>query len=126
MKNMTIAHNSSIQNPPADIKATYKTVWEYRNRKCSILLPIRSAYICQSQSLNVSASTDDGSVDKYAFLSMKEGLEDGDVLPQDEPAAQAIRTRVCRRMRRSNTLLLQHLRLLPRDVQWLEETLMVS
>lgn len=81
MKNMIIAHNGSIQNIPnipANVKAIYKTVWEISQKKVLDLhLPVAELECA-------SASSDDGTVDEYAFLWMEEGLEDGDVLPEDE------------------------------------------
>jgi ribonucleoside-diphosphate reductase subunit M1 len=52
MKNMIIAHNGSVQNIPADVKAIYKTIWEISQKKV-LDLADGGAYICQSQSLNV-------------------------------------------------------------------------
>ena len=56
MKNKIIAHSGSVQSIPeisCDVKANYKTVWEISQKKVLDLAADRSAFICQSQSLNV-------------------------------------------------------------------------
>merc|ERR1712117_870976 len=55
MRTQLIAHNGSVQQLalPADLKELYKTVWEVKQRTVLDMAADRSAYIDQSQSLNI-------------------------------------------------------------------------
>ncbi len=82
MKNTIIVHNGSVQNIPEILDDVYLGEPQ---KKVLDLAADRSAYICQSQSLKCPPSGADArSINKYAFLWVEEGSEDGDILPWDE------------------------------------------
>ncbi|HMS52705.1 MAG TPA: ribonucleoside-diphosphate reductase subunit alpha, partial [Chitinophagales bacterium] len=59
LKNIIIQNNGSIQNIegiPQYLKDIYKTSWEIKQRDVIDMAIDRGAYICQSQSLNISKS----------------------------------------------------------------------
>jgi ribonucleoside-diphosphate reductase subunit M1 len=94
MKNMIIAHNGSVQSIPtipADVKATYKTIWEISQKKVLDLAADRGAYMCQSQSLNVHLQAPTmGQLTSMYFYGWKKGLKTGMYYLRTRPAAQAI------------------------------------
>lgn len=81
MKNRIIADNGSIQNIPnipADIKALYKTVWELSQKTIIDMAADRSAFIDQSQSLNIYIQAPTmGKLTSMHFYGWKKGLKTG-------------------------------------------------
>ena len=81
MKNMIITHNGSVQNIPSipdDVKAIYKTVWEILQKKVLDLPTDHSAFIYQSQSLNVHLQSPSlGQLTSMHFYGWKMGLKMG-------------------------------------------------
>jgi len=94
MKNRIIADNGSIQNIPnipADIKALYKTVWEISQKVIIDLAADRSAYIDQSQSLNIHIQNPSmGKLTSMHFYGWKKGLKTGMYYLRTQAAAAAI------------------------------------
>lgn len=81
MKNRIVADNGSIQNIPnipAEIKALYKTVWELSQKTIIDLAADRSAFIDQSQSLNIYIQAPTmGKLTSMHFYGWKKGLKTG-------------------------------------------------
>lgn len=81
MKNRIIADNGSIQNIPnipVEIKALYKTVWELSQKTIIDLAADRSAFIDQSQSLNIYIQAPSmGKLTSMHFYGWKKGLKTG-------------------------------------------------
>ncbi|KAK9463466.1 ribonucleotide reductase [Lipomyces oligophaga] len=81
MKNRIIADNGSIQNIPNipdDIKALYKTVWEISQKHIIDMAADRSAFIDQSQSLNIHIKNPTmGKLTSMHFYGWKKGLKTG-------------------------------------------------
>jgi ribonucleoside-diphosphate reductase subunit M1 len=81
MKNRIIAQNGSIQNIPnipADVKALYKTVWELSQKTIIDMAADRSAYIDQSQSLNIYIQAPTmGKLTSMHFYGWQKGLKTG-------------------------------------------------
>ncbi|KAK9379234.1 ribonucleotide reductase [Kockiozyma suomiensis] len=81
MKNRIIADNGSIQNItniPDDIKALYKTVWEISQKHIIDMAADRSAFIDQSQSLNIHIKNPTmGKLTSMHFYGWKKGLKTG-------------------------------------------------
>ncbi|KAF3931844.1 hypothetical protein ABW19_dt0203408 [Dactylella cylindrospora] len=81
MKNRIIADGGSIQNVPnipADIKSLYKTVWEISQKVVIDLAADRSAFIDQSQSLNIHIKDPTmGKLTSMHFYGWKKGLKTG-------------------------------------------------
>lgn len=81
MKNRIIADNGSIQNIPNipdDIKALYKTVWELSQKHIIDMAADRSAFIDQSQSLNIYIQAPTmGKLTSMHFYGWKKGLKTG-------------------------------------------------
>lgn len=81
MKNRIIASNGSIQNIPnipADLKALYKTVWEISQKTIIDMAADRSAYIDQSQSLNIHIQAPTmGKLTSMHFYGWQKGLKTG-------------------------------------------------
>lgn len=81
LKNRIIADNGSIQNVPnipADIKSLYKTVWEISQKVVIDLAADRSAFIDQSQSLNIHIKDPTmGKLTSMHFYGWKKGLKTG-------------------------------------------------
>jgi len=94
MKNMTIAHNGSVQNIPGipdNVKAIYKTVWEISQKKVINLTMDHGAFICQSQSMNIHLQAPTlGQLTSMHFYGWKKGLKTGMYYLRTRPAAQAI------------------------------------
>lgn len=94
MKNRIIADNGSIQNIPNipdDIKALYKTVWEISQKVIIDLAADRSAYIDQSQSLNIHIQNPTmGKLTSMHFYGWKKGLKTGMYYLRTQAAAAAI------------------------------------
>ncbi|KAK9466742.1 ribonucleotide reductase [Lipomyces arxii] len=81
MKNRIIADNGSIQNIasiPAETKALYKTVWEISQKHIIDMAADRSAFIDQSQSLNIHIRDPTmGKLTSMHFYGWKKGLKTG-------------------------------------------------
>ncbi|KAF8431028.1 ribonucleotide reductase [Terfezia claveryi] len=94
MKNRIIADNGSVQNIPNipdDIKALYKTVWEISQKVIIDLAADRSAYIDQSQSLNIHIQNPTmGKLTSMHFYGWKKGLKTGMYYLRTQAAAAAI------------------------------------
>jgi ribonucleoside-diphosphate reductase subunit M1 len=94
MKNRIIASNGSIQsipNIPDDIKALYKTVWEISQKNIIDMAADRSAYIDQSQSLNIHIRDPTmGKLTSMHFHGWKKGLKTGMYYLRTQAAAAAI------------------------------------
>ncbi|KAJ3350492.1 Ribonucleoside-diphosphate reductase large subunit [Entophlyctis luteolus] len=95
MKNRIIAENGSVQRInaiPADIKATYKTVWEISQKTIIDMAADRGAFIDQSQSLNIHlADPNYGKLTSMHFYGWKKGLKTGMYYLRTRPAADAIK-----------------------------------
>jgi len=94
LMNKLIAHNGSVQQMdeiPADLKRLYKTVWEIPQRVIIDMAADRSAYIDQSQSLNIYMG--EPSFKKLTamhFYAWRKGLKTGMYYLRTRPAASAI------------------------------------
>lgn len=79
MRNRIIASDGSIQGIaeiPAEVKALYKTVWEVPQKSLIEMAAHRSAFICQSQSLNLFL--EDPTIGKMSSMYMyawKQGVK---------------------------------------------------
>ncbi|RPA71311.1 putative ribonucleotide reductase large subunit RNR1 [Ascobolus immersus RN42] len=94
MKNRIIAANGSIQgiaSIPDDIKALYKTVWEISQKTIIDMAADRSAFIDQSQSLNIHIQNPTmGKLTSMHFYGWKKGLKTGMYYLRTQAAAAAI------------------------------------
>lgn len=94
MKNRIIASNGSIQgiaNIPDDIKALYKTVWEISQKNIIDMAADRSAFIDQSQSLNIHIRDPTiGKLTSMHFHGWRKGLKTGMYYLRTQAAAAAI------------------------------------
>lgn len=94
MKNRIIADNGSIQNIPnipTDLKALYKTVWEISQKTVIDMAADRSAFIDQSQSLNIHIQNPTmGKLTSMHFYGWKKGLKTGMYYLRTQAAAAAI------------------------------------
>lgn len=94
MKNNIIANNGSIQslpNIPDEIKALYKTVWEISQKHIIDMAADRSAFIDQSQSLNIHIKDPTmGKLTSMHFYGWKKGLKTGMYYLRTQAAAAAI------------------------------------
>jgi len=90
-----IARNGSVQQIdeiPADMKELYKTVWEIKQRVVLDMAADRSAYICQSQSLNIHMT--DATTAKLSsmhFHGWQLGLKTGMYYLRTKAATDAIK-----------------------------------
>ena len=95
MKNQLIADNGSIQNLaglPEEVKALYKTAWEIPQRALIDMAADRSAFIDQSQSLNVFISNPSASkLTSMHFYAWKKGLKTGMYYLRTRAAVDAIK-----------------------------------
>lgn len=94
MKSNIIANNGSIQslpNVPDEIKALYKTVWEISQKHIIDMAADRSAFIDQSQSLNIHIKDPTmGKLTSMHFYGWKKGLKTGMYYLRTQAAAAAI------------------------------------
>lgn len=94
MKNNIISNNGSVQglaNVPEDIKALYKTVWEISQKHIIDLAADRSAFIDQSQSLNIHIKDPTmGKLTSMHFYGWKKGLKTGMYYLRTQAASAAI------------------------------------
>merc|ERR1711997_280825 len=95
MKNKLIAANGSVQNIeeiPDDIKAVYKTVWEYSQKNLIDMAADRGAYIDQSQSFNVHmTNVSTAKLTSMHFYGWNKGLKTGMYYLRSQAAADAIK-----------------------------------
>ncbi|KAI0464956.1 ribonucleotide-diphosphate reductase subunit rnr1 [Komagataella kurtzmanii] len=94
MKNHIISDNGSIQNLPnipEQLKGLYKTVWEISQKTIIDMAADRSAYIDQSQSLNIHLMAPTmGKLTSMHFYGWKKGLKTGMYYLRTQAAAAAI------------------------------------
>ena len=94
LKNEIVSNYGSIQNIkaiPDDIKELYKTVWEISQKTIIEMAADRSAYIDQSQSLNIHiAQPSYAKMCSMHFYGWKLGLKTGMYYLRTKPAANAI------------------------------------
>ena len=81
LKQQIIARNGSVQGIkeiPEDIQAVYKTSWEIKQRSLIDMAAQRGAFICQSQSLNLSIENPTyAKLTSMHFHAWKQGLKTG-------------------------------------------------
>jgi ribonucleoside-diphosphate reductase alpha chain len=81
MKQAIVARNGSVQGIPGIpevVQARYKTSWELPQKVLIDMAAARGAFICQSQSLNLSmADPTYGKLTSMHFYSWKKGLKTG-------------------------------------------------
>ena len=94
IKNDIIKHNGSIQHldsVPDSFKSIYKTVWEISQRVIIDQAVDRSAFVCQSQSMNLFIS--DPTMQKLTsmhFYAWSKGLKTGMYYLRTKPASNPI------------------------------------
>jgi len=95
MKDKIIAANGSVQNIPEipdNIKAIYKTVWEYSQRDLIDMSADRGPFIDQSQSFNVHmTNVSAAKLTSMHFYGWKKGLKTGMYYLRSQAAADAIK-----------------------------------
>ena len=93
MKNRMLLDDGSIQNIPEipdRIKAIYKNSWDLSNKTLIDMSADRGAYVCQSQSLNLSiAEPTFKSLSSMHFYSWKKGLKTGIYYLRTKPKTTA-------------------------------------
>ena len=93
MKNKMLIDEGSIQNIPEipdHIKAIYKNSWDLSNKTLIDMSADRGAYVCQSQSLNLSiAEPTFKSLSSMHFYSWKKGLKTGIYYLRTKPKTTA-------------------------------------
>jgi ribonucleoside-diphosphate reductase alpha chain len=81
LKQQIIARNGSVQGIkeiPEDLQAVYKTSWEIKQRSLIDMAAQRGAFICQSQSLNLSIENPTyAKLTSMHFHAWKQGLKTG-------------------------------------------------
>jgi ribonucleoside-diphosphate reductase alpha chain len=81
VKQQIIARNGSVQGVkeiPDDLQALYKTSWEIKQRVLIDMAAQRGAFICQSQSLNLSIENPTyAKLTSMHFHAWKQGLKTG-------------------------------------------------
>jgi len=81
LKQQIIARNGSVQGIkeiPEDVQAVYKTSWEIKQRSLIDMAAQRGAFICQSQSLNLSIENPTyAKLTSMHFHAWKQGLKTG-------------------------------------------------
>ena len=94
IKNQLIADKGSVQNIPQipdELKSLYRTVWEIPQRSIIDMAVDRSAFICQSQSLNIHiAEPNFSKLTSMHFYGWKKGMKCGMYYLRTRPAADAI------------------------------------
>ena len=95
LKQKIIAQNGSIQQIeeiPLSIRDLYKTVWEMKQKTLIDMAAERSAYICQSHSLNLFVSSPSyAKLTSMHFYAWKKGLKTGLYYLRTKSAADAIK-----------------------------------
>jgi ribonucleoside-diphosphate reductase alpha chain len=81
LKQQIIAQNGSVQGLatiPEDVQAVFKTSWEIKQRSLIDMAAARGAFICQSQSLNLSIENPTyAKLTSMHFHGWKQGLKTG-------------------------------------------------
>jgi ribonucleotide reductase alpha subunit len=81
LKQKIILQNGSVQGLaaiPEDVQAVYKTSWEIKQRSLIDMAAARGAFICQSQSLNLSIENPTyAKLTSMHFHGWKQGLKTG-------------------------------------------------
>jgi len=81
LKQQIIAQNGSVQGLatiPEDVQSVYKTSWEIKQRSLIDMAAARGAFICQSQSLNLSIENPTyAKLTSMHFHGWKQGLKTG-------------------------------------------------
>ncbi len=94
MKNLIILHKGSVQNIsqiPQDIRDTYKTVWEIKQKDLIEMSADRGKFICQSQSLNLFIEgVNSAKLTSAHFHSWELGLKTGMYYLRTKAAVDAI------------------------------------
>lgn len=94
MAKQLIAHRGSVQNIdgiPADIKDTFRTVWEISQRAIIDMSADRGPFIDQSQSLNIHVEEPTRAVlTSIHFHTWKRGLKTGQYYLRTQPKAKAL------------------------------------
>jgi len=94
LRNTLMAHKGSVQEIPSipkNIKDLYKTSWEIKQKVILDLAADRGAFICQSQSLNISMSNPTLSkLTSLHFYGWKLGLKTGSYYLRTQAKASAI------------------------------------
>ena len=88
-----IANRGSVQSMdvPDEIKQVYKTVWEMSQKALIQLAAGRSAFICQSQSLNLYIAKPTRAIlSSMGMYAWKMGLKTGQYYLRSQPEARAI------------------------------------
>lgn len=95
MKHQIFSSNGSIQHLqeiPSEIRQIYKTVWEIKQKTLIDMSADRSAYICQTQSLNLFVENPSFSkLTSMHFYAWKKGLKTGMYYLRTKAAAEAIK-----------------------------------
>jgi ribonucleoside-diphosphate reductase alpha chain len=93
LKQQIIAQNGSVQGIkeiPDWIQALYKTSWEIKQRTLIDMAAQRGAFICQSQSLNLSMENPTyAKLTSMHFYAWKQGLKTGCYYLRTKAAAKA-------------------------------------
>ena len=93
MKNKMLLDDGSIQNIseiPEHIRKIYKNSWDLSNKTLIDMSADRGAYVCQSQSLNLSiAEPTFKSLSSMHFYSWKKGLKTGIYYLRTKPKTTA-------------------------------------
>lgn len=95
LKNKIMAANGSIQDIPEipdNLKELYKTVWEIKQKAVIDMAADRSAYICQSQSLNLfMENVNFAKLTSMHFYAWKKGLKTGMYYLRTKAARDAVK-----------------------------------
>ncbi len=98
MKNRIINDNGSVQaitDIPQSVRDIYKTVWEIHQTDLMYRAAKRSAFINQSQSLNIYVSDNSNAVLRGVTLyAWRLGLKTGSYYIRTQPAAQALKNNI--------------------------------
>jgi len=94
MKNLIILHKGSVQSIPQipqDIRDSYKTVWEIKQKDLIEMSADRGKFICQSQSLNLFIEgVNSAKLTSAHFYSWELGLKTGMYYLRTKAAVDAI------------------------------------
>ncbi len=98
MKNRIVNNNGSVQNIeeiPEAVRNIYKTVWEIPQKTLMKRTAARSAWVCQSQSLNIHAVDNSLPSLRSIFLaSWQMGNKTGSYYIRTQPGAQALKNNI--------------------------------
>jgi ribonucleoside-diphosphate reductase alpha subunit len=98
LKNRIIVNDGSVQGlaeVPADVQQIYKTVWEMSQKELMRRSSLRSAFIDQSQSLNIYLRDNSSKYLRTVFmLGYEYGLCTGSYYIRSKPATQALKNNI--------------------------------